>query len=553
MSTQILNGIGWFNGGPQGTIEVKTINITNPSSADFLIGSTKQIGITVLPANAADKTVVWKSSNTTVATINQNGLLTAKADGTTVITATSANGKVVSNNLSINVYYRFDSLAWTTTTTNVNETLSSSTTTKQVVQSPTPSSTALAAFTYNWTNANTSAFTTVSGGTSTSNSIGLRPNNPGTSRITCVANYRGQTKTIYVDMVCVAVYTIGNRWKQVTLPATFSCMTTTGSRTFGFTGSNTAYEANGDPYNNSWTSRPITATDGNTITGIGSCAPATNGNYIVAVGWTNTKTGIFKIQIGTSTLTSTLSYEDTNTVIKAINTPSGIANYSTQTVAVAGYTTTTQTPLTVYQVATNNAAAATVNTVANVANAGPVAVIFSKYNNAGRLYTQRGSNIGNIYTTTSTTWAARALNVTNYSIMAWGYVTTTTLQFACTTSTNNGEIYYIAPSTSPPSSFSLTTLSTSTSGISGRIAKLENHSRGEIVGNSSSAGRWFAFMTDGRVYTKSGAINGAFTLLKNTTVTATIDRTRIYGAKTTADCAYVIIGGTTTAYVSKYT
>ena len=46
----------------------------------------------VTPSNAANKQVEWKSSNTNVATVEQNGKVTGKAAGTATITATAKDG-----------------------------------------------------------------------------------------------------------------------------------------------------------------------------------------------------------------------------------------------------------------------------------------------------------------------------------------------------------------------------------------------------------------------------------------------------------------------------
>lgn len=55
---------------------------------------------TVLPANASDKTVSWKSSKPSVAAV-KNGKVTAKKDGTAKITATTPNGKKASCTITV--------------------------------------------------------------------------------------------------------------------------------------------------------------------------------------------------------------------------------------------------------------------------------------------------------------------------------------------------------------------------------------------------------------------------------------------------------------------
>lgn len=57
--------------------------------------ATLQLTLTVTPSNATDQGVVWASSDPTKATVNQSGLVTGVAAGTTTITATDDTGLVV--------------------------------------------------------------------------------------------------------------------------------------------------------------------------------------------------------------------------------------------------------------------------------------------------------------------------------------------------------------------------------------------------------------------------------------------------------------------------
>ena len=52
-------------------------------------GETFTLGVTVLPADATDKSLIFQSGNTNIATVSDSGVLTAKADGTTTITVKS--------------------------------------------------------------------------------------------------------------------------------------------------------------------------------------------------------------------------------------------------------------------------------------------------------------------------------------------------------------------------------------------------------------------------------------------------------------------------------
>lgn len=55
-------------------------------------GQTTTLTATVSPSNASDKSVKWISSNPSVVTINSSGVVTAVANGTATITATTADG-----------------------------------------------------------------------------------------------------------------------------------------------------------------------------------------------------------------------------------------------------------------------------------------------------------------------------------------------------------------------------------------------------------------------------------------------------------------------------
>ena len=55
-------------------------------------GTTAQLKATVLPENATYKNVTWRSSNESIATVDQNGKVTAKSTGTATITVTTKDG-----------------------------------------------------------------------------------------------------------------------------------------------------------------------------------------------------------------------------------------------------------------------------------------------------------------------------------------------------------------------------------------------------------------------------------------------------------------------------
>ena len=63
--------------------------VTLPASETVIKGELKTVNATVLPDNSGNKTVHWTSSDTTVASVDENGIVTGINPGTATITATS--------------------------------------------------------------------------------------------------------------------------------------------------------------------------------------------------------------------------------------------------------------------------------------------------------------------------------------------------------------------------------------------------------------------------------------------------------------------------------
>ena len=64
----------------------------NISEVELGYEETVQLVATVMPDDATDKSVTWASADEAVATVDENGLVTAVAKGTTTITATTVDG-----------------------------------------------------------------------------------------------------------------------------------------------------------------------------------------------------------------------------------------------------------------------------------------------------------------------------------------------------------------------------------------------------------------------------------------------------------------------------
>ena len=64
----------------------------SPISLILNKGETQQLTVTVNPTTADNKSVTWESSNSSIATVSDSGLVTAKSGGTAIITAKAADG-----------------------------------------------------------------------------------------------------------------------------------------------------------------------------------------------------------------------------------------------------------------------------------------------------------------------------------------------------------------------------------------------------------------------------------------------------------------------------
>ncbi len=72
-------------------IRVESISISE-SNVEMIKTYSYQLSASVSPENATDKNIIWLSSDESVATVDQNGFVTAIESGNTVITAKSADG-----------------------------------------------------------------------------------------------------------------------------------------------------------------------------------------------------------------------------------------------------------------------------------------------------------------------------------------------------------------------------------------------------------------------------------------------------------------------------
>jgi uncharacterized protein YjdB len=95
------------NGGDEGVDYVQNFNITVirlvtdveiencPENGILHVGETRQLTVKVTPDDATNKAIIWNSSNFNTAKVDETGKVTAIETGATIITATSADGRVI--------------------------------------------------------------------------------------------------------------------------------------------------------------------------------------------------------------------------------------------------------------------------------------------------------------------------------------------------------------------------------------------------------------------------------------------------------------------------
>jgi len=81
-------------------IPVSSIKL-NITATTLKVPQTLQLTTTVLPANAANKSVTWSSSNTKIATVSIDGKMYSKAQGVCIITATAFGGKTATCKVTV--------------------------------------------------------------------------------------------------------------------------------------------------------------------------------------------------------------------------------------------------------------------------------------------------------------------------------------------------------------------------------------------------------------------------------------------------------------------
>ena len=103
-----------------GPIEVTGVSL-NKDTTSIPAESTETLVATVLPENATDKSVIWSTSNPDVATVSNNGVVTAVAPGTAAISVTTTDGGFVEScTVTVTAVYHVTSVSLNTNQLNLN-------------------------------------------------------------------------------------------------------------------------------------------------------------------------------------------------------------------------------------------------------------------------------------------------------------------------------------------------------------------------------------------------------------------------------------------------
>ena len=130
-------------------VPVESISLDNTEYTFHSIGKTLTLIATVLPSDATDKSLEWSSDKEDVATVDSNGIVTAKGNGNATITVkTKDQGKVASCEVTVAQWITSISLFQTTITLNEGQ---------ELTLTPTVNPSTAFDKTINWTSSNESA------------------------------------------------------------------------------------------------------------------------------------------------------------------------------------------------------------------------------------------------------------------------------------------------------------------------------------------------------------------------------------------------------------
>lgn len=202
--------------------DVKVQTITVSGGNEVVSGEELQLSAMVLPEGATEKEVTWSTSNTQVATVDNNGKVTAKTvtqDTQVTIKATANDGSNVTGSITITVKPVAVSKV-ELNHTSANMTVGGNT--LQLIATVTPNNAANKEVTWSVENTEGSEVVSLSG--TTGNSITVTAKSGGTATITATSNANSEVKAACTVTVTVPVtgVTISAQGGTTTSPATLT-------------------------------------------------------------------------------------------------------------------------------------------------------------------------------------------------------------------------------------------------------------------------------------------------------------------------------------------
>ena len=86
--------------GSSNTIEVTSVELSN-NSLSMYVGDSKKLSAIVLPSNASNRSIYWSTSDSSIATVDNNGNVVAKSVGVVLINAKASNGVYATCNVTV--------------------------------------------------------------------------------------------------------------------------------------------------------------------------------------------------------------------------------------------------------------------------------------------------------------------------------------------------------------------------------------------------------------------------------------------------------------------
>ena len=87
------------------SVSVKRLEL-DKTEITLFVGSKNRINVTIVPDNAEDKTIKWKSNNESVVMVDDNGVITGKKEGITIVRVFFINkiGQKIEKQCNVTVY-----------------------------------------------------------------------------------------------------------------------------------------------------------------------------------------------------------------------------------------------------------------------------------------------------------------------------------------------------------------------------------------------------------------------------------------------------------------